>query len=135
MKKTKIFYWIFTGLMVAMLGVGSVFDAISDPEALKYVTKLGYPAYLVPFLGVAKLLGLVAILVPGFPRLKEWAYAGLVIDLVGALYSHIAAGDAPATWAPIFIPIFLVFGSYIFYHKLRKNTESETIPEVRLAGN
>ncbi|MDJ1502568.1 DoxX family protein [Xanthocytophaga agilis] len=126
MKKLKIIYWIITGIMVAMLGLGSIFDAISAPEAVAYVTKLGYPAYIVPFLGVAKLLGIIAILIPGYPRIKEWAYAGLTFDLLGALYSHISNGDPASTWIFIFIPILLVAGSYIFYHKLQEMAKGET---------
>ncbi|PSR53451.1 DoxX-like family protein [Adhaeribacter arboris] len=135
MKKTKIIYWVFTGLVAAMLGVGSIFDAISAPEAVDYVTRLGYPGYLVPFLGVAKLLGILAILVPGFPRLKEWAYAGLVFDLIGAMYSHISKGDATGNWIFIFIPLLLIAGSYVYHHKLQKSTESDTLPKVSLSGN
>ncbi|MDJ1481652.1 DoxX family protein [Cytophagaceae bacterium YF14B1] len=126
MKKLKIIYWVITGIMVAMLGLGSIFDAISAPEAVAYVTKLGYPAYIVPFLGVAKLLGIIAILIPGYPRIKEWAYAGLTFDLLGALYSHISNGDPASTWIFIFIPILLVAGSYIFYHKLQEVAKGET---------
>ena len=122
MKKTKIIYWIFTGIMCAMLGIGSVFNVISSPEAVELISHhLGYPTYLVPFLGVAKLLGLVAILIPGFPRLKEWAYAGITFDLIGAVYSHIAIGAPASEWAPLFILIGFVAGSYIFYHKLLKS--------------
>lgn len=135
MKKIKIIYWIFTGLVVALLGVGSVFDVISAPEAVAYVTRLGYPAYLVPFLGVAKLLGLLAILIPGYPRVKEWAYAGLMIDLIGALYSHMAMGDAPGNWLPLFVLILLLAGSYLYYHKLPKPTEAEKTSEVSLLSN
>ncbi|MFN7118937.1 MAG: DoxX family protein [Saprospiraceae bacterium] len=120
MKKTLIVYWIFTGLVVLLIGFGSIFDAIAAPEAVAYVTRLGYPAYLIPFLGVAKLLGIIAILIPGYPRLKEWAYAGLVFDLIGALYSHIAFGDPAANWAPLFFGLFIIFGSYIYYHKKLK---------------
>ncbi|MDJ1470542.1 DoxX family protein [Cytophagaceae bacterium DM2B3-1] len=126
MKKLKIIYWVITGIMVAMLGLGSIFDAISAPEAVTYVTKLGYPAHIVPFLGVAKLLGIIAILIPGYPRIKEWAYAGLTFDLLGALYSHISNGDPASTWIFIFIPILLVAGSYIFYHKLQEMAKGET---------
>ena len=134
MKKTKIIYWIFTGLVIALLGIGAIFDAISAPEAVAYITRLGYPAYLIPFLGVAKLLGIIAILIPGYPRVKEWAYAGLVFDLVGALYSHVLVGDAPTTWLPIFLPLLLIVGSYIYYHKLQQTSETEIIPRVSLAG-
>ncbi|RPE14421.1 DoxX family protein [Chitinophaga lutea] len=117
MKKTNIIYWILTGLMAAGMGVGAIFDALSWPEAVAYVTRLGYPASLVPFLGIAKILGIIAILVPGYPRLKEWAYAGLIFDLVGAMYSHIAFGDPASTWAPIILFIALVGGSYYYHHK------------------
>lgn len=134
MKRTKILYWILTVLMAGMLGVGSVFDLISAPEAVAYVTKLGYPAYLVPFLGAAKLLGLVAILVPGLPKLKEWAYAGLIFDLVGAMYSHFSVGEAPSVWLPLLVPICLVAGSYFFYHRLQKAASQETIPAVNLSS-
>jgi hypothetical protein len=128
MKKVKITYWIFTGLMTALMGVGAAFDAVSAPEAIEYITgHLGYPAYLVPFLGVAKLAGLVAILVPGFARLKEWAYAGLVIDLVGALYSHISVGDGPEVWVGLIVLLLLVGSSYMFYHKLQRAAGSESV--------
>lgn len=121
MKRTKIIYWVVTGILAAMLGIGSVYDAISAPEAVDHVTRIGYPAYIVPFLGVAKLLGIVAILVPGFPRLKEWAYAGLFYDLFGAFYSHIAFGDGPDMWAGFFIGFALIAASYIYHHKLHKS--------------
>ncbi len=133
MKKTNVIYWIFTGLMTALLGLGSVFDAISAPEAVAYVTRLGYPAYLVPFLGVAKLVALIVILIPGFPRLKEWAYAGLVIDVVGAMYSHISVGEAPSSWAPISVVLILIAGSYVFHHKRLTNSETITTESVHLA--
>lgn len=133
MKKTKIIYWILTGLMAAMLGIGSIFDAINAPEAVEHVTHIGYPAYLVPFLGYAKLLGIIAILVPGFPRLKEWAYAGLIYDLVGAMYSHFAFGEPPSAWAPMLILILLVMGSYAYHHKLRKLSEGTTAQNVSVA--
>ncbi|RPD38636.1 DoxX family protein [Chitinophaga barathri] len=120
MKKTKIFYWIVTGLMAAFMGLGAIYDASGAPEAVAYVTKLGYPAYIAQFLGVAKILGLIAILVPGFPRLKEWAYAGLIFDLIGAMYSHFMSGDPASTWGFIPLPMAFVFGSYFLYHKLRR---------------
>jgi hypothetical protein len=119
MKKLKIFYWIFTGLMAAMLGIGAVFNAMSSPESVEVLKHIGYPAYLVPFLGVAKLLGIIAILIPGFPRIKEWAYAGLTYDIIGAMYSHIAIGAPAKEWAPLFIILFIMAGSYIFYHKIQ----------------
>lgn len=123
MKKTKIFYWIITGLMTLGLGIGSIFDLISAPEAVEHVTHIGYPAYIVPFLGAAKLLGLIAIWIPGFPRVKEWAYAGLMYDVVGAMYSHFAFGEPVAAWAPMFLFIAFIAASYYLYHKIQKESK------------
>lgn len=120
MKKTRIAYWTITILFSVMLALGSIPDIIVHPEAVKVFQHLGYPLYLLPFLGVAKLLGIIAILVPGFPRLKEWAYAGLFFDLTGALYSAIAIGDPPSSWIAILIGYALLFSSYFLYHKLRR---------------
>jgi hypothetical protein len=133
MKKTKFIYWIFTGLVAAGLGMGSIFDAINAPEAVEHVTRIGYPEYIVSFLGYAKLLGIITILVPGYPRLKEWAYAGLMIDLVGACYSHLAFGDGPEVWAVMFIPMAIVMGSYVYHHKLLKEKETAPAQKVSLA--
>ncbi|HLA94989.1 MAG TPA: DoxX family protein, partial [Pyrinomonadaceae bacterium] len=87
------------------------------PEAIEFFKHLGYPAYLLPFLGVAKILGAITILVPKFPRLKEWAYAGLVFDLIGAFYSHVSVGDPASVWVFSLIGLALVSGSYILYRK------------------
>jgi DoxX-like family len=91
----------------------SIPDVLQIPMAVAIFTHLGYPTYLLPFIGIAKILGVVAVLVPGFPRLKEWAYAGLVFDLTGALYSHISVGDSPANLAFPVIGLLLVIGSYL----------------------
>ncbi|MEP6596311.1 MAG: DoxX family protein [Ginsengibacter sp.] len=124
MKRTKIIYWIFTGLLAALMLISSIPDIIVTPEAVAIVsTHLGYPVYFIPFIGVAKLLGVVAILIPGFPRIKEWAYAGFIFDLTGAIYSSIAVGDPVSAWMPLFIGPVLIFCSYIFYHK-KLNAES-----------
>ncbi|MCK1991189.1 DoxX family protein [Peribacillus muralis] len=117
MKKTKIIYWIFTGLLVALMGIGSIPDILSVPNAVALFEHLGYPSYLLPFLGVAKLLGIVAILVPGFPRVKEWAYAGFTFDLTGAMYSSISVGDPASSWLFFIIGYILIAGSYIYHHK------------------
>ena len=87
MKKTNIIYWIFTGLFGAVMLLTSIPDILMVPDAVAFITKLGYPVYFAPFIGVAKVLGVIAILIPGFPRIKEWAYAGLAFDLIGAVYS------------------------------------------------
>ncbi|WP_231571073.1 DoxX family protein [Gordoniibacillus kamchatkensis] len=87
--------------------------------------QLGYPTYLLPFLGAAKLLGIVAILVPGFPRIKEWAYAGLTFDLAGAMYSGIAVGG-PVSGSMLFLIGFaLIAGSYVLYHRKKQAAASK----------
>jgi len=117
MKTTKITYWILTGILAAFMFMSSIPDVMYHPDAVAIITHLGYPTYFIPFIGVLKILGVIAILIPGFPKVKEWAYAGLVFDLVGAFYSHISVGDPASAWAFPLIALALVVGSYIFHHK------------------
>lgn len=117
MKKINILYWTFTILFALMMLGSSIPDILMDPIAIEGFRKMGYPSYLLPFIGVAKLLGVIAIVVPGFARIKEWAYAGLVFDLLGATYSIIASGESVAAWGFMIIPLALATGSYIYYHK------------------
>lgn len=117
MKRSRLLYWIVTGLMAAFMLAASVPDVLLLPEAVQMFAHLGYPSYLVPFIGVAKILGITAILVPGFPKLKEWAYAGLVFDLIGALYSHFSVRDPWNVWLFAVIGLVLVSGSYIAYRR------------------
>jgi uncharacterized membrane protein YphA (DoxX/SURF4 family) len=132
--KKIIIYWIFTGLLAALMIMGSIPDIMSVPDAVALFDHLGYPAYLLPFLGIAKLLGVVAILIPGFPRIKEWAYAGFVFDLSGAIYSSISVGDPASGWMPIFIGYILIAGSYVFYHRKLKTT-SLVIPKTNIPSS
>ena len=121
MKKTNILYWVFTGALGALMLLSSIPDILKVPEAVTMVTThLGYPPYFLQFIGVAKLLGVIAIIVPAFPRLKEWAYAGFTFDLIAAMYSGISVGDPVGKWAPIFIGFILIACSYIFYHRKMK---------------
>lgn len=124
MKKTNILYWVFTGLFAGFMLFSAIPDIMVVPAAVEIVTNhLGYPKYLIAFLGVAKLLGAVAILIPGFPRLKEWAYAGLAFDLAGAAYSSIMVGDPAGRWLFMLLPFAVLFLSYYFYHKRVSNLQ------------
>lgn len=127
MKKTKIIYWIFTGLLAALMLLSSIPDILNVPDAVAFMTQLGYPPYFTPFIGVAKLLGVIAILVPGWPRVKEWAYAGLTYDLVGATYSQIGAGMGGPELAFMLLPFILLFGSYIYHHKRLKEESAQKV--------
>lgn len=89
MKRTKTIYWVTTLLFAAFMAFTAIPDILKTPDAVAFITKLGYPEYFVPFIGVAKVLGSIAIVVPGYPKLKEWAYAGLCFDLIGAVYSNL----------------------------------------------
>ena len=122
MKNSTLLYWMVTGLMAAFMVFASIPDILQIPEAVSIFGHLGYPRYLLPFLGTAKTLGVVAVLVPGVARLKEWAFAGLVVDLIGALYSHLSVGDGPSVWMPAVIGLLLVSGSY-FVFRLRQSAE------------
>ena len=116
MKKTKTIYWIFT-LLFAFVMLGSAIpDILVAQVAVEGFRQIGLPAYLVPFMGIAKLCGVVAILVPGYPRIKEWAYAGLIFDLAGATYS-VAAGKSVAACIPMLFFIAIGLLSYAWYHK------------------
>ena len=117
MKSAKILYWIITGLMAAFMLLASIPDVLRLPQAVSIFGHLGYPVYLLPLLGTAKTLGIIAVLVPAFQRLKEWAYAGLVFDVIGALYSHLSVGDSPSEWMPALIGLVLVGGSYLSYRR------------------
>lgn len=109
------FGWLVTGLMAALVLLSAIPDILQIPGALQVFTHLGYPPYLLVFLGTAKILGVAAVLVPGFPRLKEWAFAGLAFDVTGALYSHLSIGDPPGAWAPAASALALIAGSYVAY--------------------
>ena len=120
MKKTKITYWILTGLLAILMTFSSVPDVVPTKEAVDFITgHLGYPEYFIRFIGFAKLLGVIAIIVPGYPRLKEWAYAGFMFDLIAAMYSMAAVGDPVSVWLPLIIGPILIAASYIYYHKVR----------------
>lgn len=120
MKKTKVIYWIFTGLFAALMLFSAIPDMLVLPDAVTFMNQLGYPHYIIAFLGVAKLSGIIAILVPGFPRIKEWAYAGLFFDLAGAFYSQIAKNGFQIPMLFMVAFIGFEFMSYFYYHKKLK---------------
>ncbi|PJJ79792.1 DoxX family protein [Mucilaginibacter auburnensis] len=122
-KTVKILYWVFTALFAFMMLGSAIPDIISMPAAVEGIHgKLGYPLYFIPFIGVAKALGAIAILIPGYPRIKEWAYAGLMFDLIAATYSLMCIPNPDAAWYFNLLPLALGASSYIFYHKKLKAT-------------
>jgi uncharacterized membrane protein YphA (DoxX/SURF4 family) len=104
-KRNKIIYWIATiWLSLGMVATGIV-QLMQIEEETKSMERLGYPFYLLTLLGVWKILGVIAILIPKFTLVKEWAYAGFFFAMSGAVFSHIAVGDAAAE---LFGPILLL---------------------------
>jgi hypothetical protein len=136
MKRTSILYWILAGLFAFVMLGSAIPDVLVMDLAVKGFAEIGMPKYLVPFLGVAKMLGVFAILVPGFPRIKEWAYAGLMFDLIGAVWAVANSGKAVADWAPMLPFVVLGFCSYIWYHKRRraKAARQGTIQELPMVS-
>lgn len=91
-KAKTVAYWTATGVLVFCM-TGGIFQLLGVEATVQGITKLGYPAYIIPALGLAKLLAIAAILSPGLPRLKEWAYAGILFNMLGATASHVANKD------------------------------------------
>ncbi|WP_437915770.1 DoxX family protein [Sorangium sp. So ce302] len=104
-KARTIGYWIATSLLGFAFAAGGLADLSGSPQVLEGMAHLGYPAYFATLLGVWKVLGAVALFAPRFPRLKEWAYAGIFFDLTGAAASHAAVGDGAGK---VITPLFLV---------------------------
>ncbi len=119
-KKTNILYWSFTGLFAFFMLGSAIPDLLVMQMAVEGFTEMGLTKALVPFLGVAKLLGVIAILIPGYPKIKEWAYAGLMFDLVGAIYLIACTRKPFQYWGPVFLPLAMGVASYYFYNKKLK---------------
>jgi len=119
MKTTKTLYWVFTGLFVAFMLFSAIPNIMVNQQSIDLFTLLGYPRYLISFIGWMKVLGCIAVIVPGFPRLKEWAYAGLFFDLLGATYSSIAATGFQLPMLFMILPFGLEALSYVYYHRLK----------------
>lgn len=119
MKPLKIIYWVATILVAFMMGMGGFMDITHNPQVAEGMRHLGYPGYFMTILGLAKLLALIALLVPGFRGIKEWAYAGIVFDLTGAVWSHNAVGDHAGSVNAV-VTLALTIVSYTAYRRLQK---------------
>lgn len=112
-KRTKIIYWVATiWLALGMTSTGIV-QIIKMEEEVANFRNLGYPIYFMTIIGIWKLMGVVAILMPKYPLLKEWAYAGFFFAMSGAIISHLAIGDEALT---LFGPILLLVLTFISWY-------------------
>ena len=134
MKRTnKIIYWIATGWLALGMTSSGIVQLLKLKEETAFILSLGYPDYLLTILGIFKLAGVLVILAPRLPLVKEWAYAGFFFMMTGAVWSHLASG-APATDAgPALFLLALTTVSWYFRpasRKLALNTESKTNTSV-----
>jgi uncharacterized membrane protein YphA (DoxX/SURF4 family) len=117
-----IVYWLATALLVFELVLGGIWDVLRVPHVRVVIERLGYPLYFLVILGVWKLLGAVALVIPRFPRLKEWAYAGVIFNLTGALVSHVASGDIePGPMSYLVVMVGITATSWFLRPPSRRN--------------
>jgi hypothetical protein len=117
-KRINTLYWIFTVIFAILMIFSAIGGLQPSQQAIDLIhTNLGYPVYFIPFISFAKLVGSIAILVPNFNRIKEWAYAGLFFDLVAAVYSGIAANGFDPMMLTLSVWFIAGILSYIFWHK------------------
>ena len=124
MKKNKIIFWIVTVLFCAFLLTSAIPELMGSPQWKTIMEHLGYPEYFNPLLGVLKILGIIALLIPGYPRIKEWAYAGFFFDLLGATYSALSKDGYSPPMLIMILPFSFLAISYIYYHKILDNKKS-----------
>ena len=112
-KRKLIWYWIITGILSFCIFSGGLAQALQVKGVVEGFKPLGYPTYFISIIGVWKMLGIIAILIPGFKLLKEWAYAGIFFTMTGAVISHIASNDIhPQIIAPALFAVFAVLSWY-----------------------
>lgn len=120
-KTTNLLYWIFTILFVALMLFSSVGGLKPSDDTIKILHDgLGYPIYFIQFISIAKLLGCIALLIPGLKTIREWAYAGLFFDLTGAVYSGIAAAGK---FDVVMLSLLIWFGTGILSYYFWKRRE------------
>ena len=118
----KVIYWISTlwlALGMTSTGVVQLFKLKADVDQIIH---LGYPVYLLTILGIWKILGVMAVLVPKFPVLKEWAYAGFFFAMSGAAISHIVSGDRVSQIFPALLLLILTMVFWYFRPESRRTT-------------
>lgn len=122
-KNITILYWTFTVLFSAFMIWSSVPSVDPKGEALQFLHDfLGYPVYFIQFISVAKIIGSIAILVPGLNKIKEWAYAGLFFDLAGAIFSILMVQKKfDPGMLFLLLPIVLGALSYYFWNARKKS--------------
>ena len=128
MKGRTIGYWTATGLTALVFGSGGIFQLLGNPGAVEGIRNLGYPAHFILLLGIWKLLGVLAVLAPRFPRLKEWAYAGMFFDLTAASVAHAAVGDPVGNVVAPVVILGIVMASWALRPQERTLAGARALP-------
>ena len=115
-KRNKIIYWSATGLLSAFMMMSASMYFFNNQMVSETFVRLGYPAYLVIPLAIAKILGLIAIWTKKSNILREWAYAGFFFDFVLAFFAHIMVNDGE--FVPAIVALLLLFVSYFYRNKI-----------------
>lgn len=124
----KLKYWIPTGLLAAMIFISGVANVTHQPRPMQAAAHLGYPAYIATELGIWKLLAAVTFVFGSrWPRLTEWAFAGVFFDLSGALVAHTASGDGLADSAPAGVLLLLTGVAYVAHRRFTPTVRTTVI--------
>jgi DoxX-like family len=135
-KRNKIIYWattIFLAFGMLSQGLAQLFHTKGYVDMIN--AHLGYPSYFLDIIGAWKILGVVAILIPGFKLVKEWAYAGFFFVMSGALFSHIALGDPVVDLVPALSLLILIVVSWYFRPANRKIVQVKSVNEMSISKN
>lgn len=119
-KRNKIIYWVTTLFLSVGMTAGGIQQMFQIGGYNEIVTNLGYPLYILSILGTWKILGVITILIPKFPLLKEWAYAGFFFAMSGAFLSHLIVGQAFSEALPSLILLSVIVLSWYFRPDNRK---------------
>jgi hypothetical protein len=113
-KRKLIWYWIITAILSFCIFSGGLAQALQVKGVVQGFKPLGYPTYFISLIGIWKVLGTIAILIPKFKLLKEWAYAGIFFTMTGAVISHIASNDVSVQIiAPVVLAVFTILSWYL----------------------
>lgn len=119
-KRNKIIYWIATAWLALGMASTGIVQLLKMKDEADLMARLGYPLYFLTILGIWKILGVIAVLAPKFPLLKEWAYAGFFFAMSGAVFSHLASGSAAKDYFGPILLIILTIVSWYFRPADRK---------------
>jgi hypothetical protein len=121
-KRNKIIYWIVTIWLALGMTATGIVQLLQTKEEVAVITRLGYPMYFITIIGVWKILGVVAVLIPKFPLLKEWAYAGFFFLMTGAIISHLVCKDEAKEFFGPSLLLVLTLTSWYFRPASRKTS-------------